>query len=145
MRIAFLSLTLLLLASCSQVDSEEEVLQSVKEIYSKANDVPQDFSVFSSSFRSLLDKVNKVDEGAELGYLDHAILTQAQDSVGFTDFIVVDITKSRSNVRVVKSYGDTLRVELLKENGVWKVDNVNDERQQMEDYCKDAEGSDGLE
>lgn len=139
MKTSALCLVPLLLASCGHVDSEETVLQSVKEIYAKANDVPQDFSVFTSSFRSLLDRVNKVDEGAELGYLDHAILAQAQDSVGFTDFIVVDITKSRSSVRVVTSYGDTLRVELLKENGVWKVDDVNNERQQMTEYCQEAE------
>lgn len=134
--ITIFSLALSLLASCSQVDTKETVLENVKEIYSKANDEPQDMSVFTTSFNELVDKVNKVDEGAELGYIDHILLTQAQDSVGITDINVVNVTESESNVRLVKSTGDTLRVVLKKENGAWKVDDVNDERKQMTEYCK---------
>lgn len=131
------SLVLLFLASCSQVDSKETVLKSVKEIYSKANDEPQDMSVFTTSFNELVDRVNKVDENAELGYIDHILLTQAQEYVSITDINVVNVTETESNVRVVKSTGDTLRVVLKKENGQWKIDDVNDERKQMTEYCKE--------
>lgn len=134
--LASISLALLLMTSCSHVDSKETVLQSAWEIYSKANVEPQDMTVFTTSFNKLVDKVSKVDEGAELGYFDHILLSQAQDDIEVADIKVVNITKDEANVRVVKSTGDTLRVVLKKEDGVWKVDDVNNERKQMTDYCK---------
>ena len=80
-----------------------------------------------------MEKVNKLDEGAELGYFDHDLLTQAQDEVEIKEITISDITAQTAMATIQTNY-HPLTVKLVKENGSWKVDDVNNERSSMLEY-----------
>lgn len=114
------------------LDSEEDIIKRINEIYKE--DDPQ---IFSASFRELIAKVNKYDEenipDGEIGYFDYDILTQAQDDVTIESVSVSDITATTCIAHVDTGWSH-LTVKLVKENGTWMVDNVNDERESMTEY-----------
>lgn len=115
--------------STPATDTEETVVERVREIYN----APASPDVFTQSFNNLMAKVNKFDEGAELGYIDHDILTQAQDYATIEAISVTDITATTAIARIKTNFS-LLTVSLVKENGIWKVDDVNNERKAMEKY-----------
>lgn len=118
------------IAETPALDTEEVIVARVREIYSSGDN---DQDVFSASFRALMDKVRKYDEGAELGYIDHDILTQAQDNVQVIDIRVQDITPSTATATVTTNFA-VLTVRLVKESNLWMVDDVNTERETMMKY-----------
>lgn len=110
-------------------DSEETIRERVIEIYSS----DRNSSIYSASLNELMEKVNKLDEGAELGYFDHDLLTQAQDEVEIKEISISDITAQTATATIQTNY-HPLTVKLVKENGSWKVDDVNNERSSMLEY-----------
>lgn len=110
-------------------DSEETIRERVIEIYSS----DRNSSIYSASLNELMEKVNKLDEGAELGYFDHDLLTQAQDEVEIKEITISDITAQTATATIQTNY-HPLTVKLVKENGSWKVDDVNNERSSMLEY-----------
>lgn len=114
-------------------DNPEDIEARVREIYDNFNDP----DIYTSGFSALINKVREYDEstGAELGYIDHDILTQAQDVVDIRSISISDITETTAKATITTNF-DPLTVQLVKENGVWCVDNVNDERERMQKYLK---------
>lgn len=115
------------------LDSEDVIKKRVKEIYA----APNEKTACTRSFKALIDKTREVDarEGAEIGFLDHDILTQAQDDITIKSIKISDITATTATAKI-KTNWETLSVKLVKEDGVWKIDNVNDERKLMTEYIE---------
>lgn len=115
------------------LDSEDVIKKRVKEIYAS----PNEKTACTRSFKALIDKTREVDarEGAEIGFFDHDILTQAQDDITIKSIKISDITATTATAKI-KTNWETLTVKLVKEDGVWKIDNVNDERKLMTEYIK---------
>ncbi len=115
------------------LDSEDVIKKRVKEIYA----APNEKTACTRSFKALIDKTREVDarEGAEIGFFDHDILTQAQDDITIKSIKISDITATTATAKI-KTNWETLTVKLVKEDGVWKVDNVNDERKLMTEYIE---------
>ena len=129
--------TVAVVETTSMLDSEESIAKRVREIYKTGDEQ----SKFTASFYQLLGRLKQKDAPLEaagyLGYLDYGILTQAQDYIEVVNVSVVDITETTA-VAVVKTNFETIiTLQLKKENGVWKVDNVNDERHQIECYLNE--------
>lgn len=116
-------------AEATTLDSEEVIGDRFVDLYSEDDDR----SLYSASFNELMDKVRKFDDGAELGYFDHDIRHQAQDDVRLQNFEVSDITATSCNVDVFTS-DDRYMIKLVKENDVWVIDDVNNERERMTKY-----------
>ena len=115
------------------LDSEDVIKKRIKEIYA----APNEKTACTRSFKALIDKTREVDarEGAEIGFFDHDILTQAQDDITIKSIKISDITATTATAKI-KTNWETLTVKLVKEDGVWKVDNVNDERKLMTEYIE---------
>ncbi|MCI6856993.1 MAG: YbjP/YqhG family protein [Bacteroidales bacterium] len=115
------------------LDSEDVIKKRVKEIYA----APNEKTACTRSFKALIDKTREIDERleGEIGFLDHDILTQAQDDITIKSIKISDITATRATAKI-KTNWETLTVKLVKEDGVWKVDNVNDERKLMTEYIE---------
>lgn len=117
------------------LDTEEVIKKRVKEIYAS----PNEKTACTRSFKTLIDKAREIDErvvnDGEIGFFDHDILTQAQDKIKISDIKISDITATTSTAKI-KTNWETLTVKLVKEDGVWKVDNVNDERKLMTEYIE---------
>lgn len=112
------------------LDPTEVILERVKEIYFSNN-----HTAFSSSFNELIEKVKKYDDGADIGYLDHDILTQAQDDIIVKGIKIENITQTTCTANI-ETDNNQLVVKLVKENSVWLIDDVNDERNSMNKYLE---------
>lgn len=113
--------------------TDEKLIKIVREIYQSHREID-----FSRAFLNVIAKVRKADQNEDMGYLDHDILTQAQDDVSVVKVIVVSNQPGKASVKVVTSFEQVLNVALVLEDGLWKVDNVNGEREKMNKYLKEV-------
>lgn len=112
---------------------EAKIKKIVRDIYTNHNEID-----FSRSFLALISRIRKADKYEDIGYLDHDILTQAQDDVNVVNVIVVDNQSTKITVKVVTSFDQVLTVKLVLEDGLWKVDNVDNEREKMNSYLRNG-------
>lgn len=123
-----------------QLDSASDIEARVLELYESRKDP------YSLSFLNVINKVEEADEvlwekERSLGFIDFDILTQAQDEVAIKSVSVTDITKTTANAIVKTVWFDNeiredLNLKLVKENGVWKIDDIDDTKTAMIEYLE---------
>lgn len=113
--------------------NEAKLIKAVRDIYESRNELD-----FSSSFLDIIYRVVKRDNLLGSGYLDHDILTQSRVEVEIEDVRILLLESDNAIVRITTEVGVELFVSLVSEDGIWKVDDVNDERTRMSSYLNSS-------